>query len=665
MNYNNGYASGYYDSNSNNNNQPAASWQGPPPPSAAQNYGGPSSASPPGGQAPLGFNIQQQSPAPPPLSTQDTNTSMHSQQTYGENPPVPAGAYDDGYQGGGPQDRGIKDFFYKTEQQSYIGPDGHMVTNEQKQFDWKKAAIGGLAAAGVVYGVKKFTEHRKEKKMETQEEYLYNSGHSQAGGSYQQSHHHNGSSSFYQSNPSQYHNIGAKGKNKFAPKVKPRGSRPSQVAAKSKQAPTQDKGGGAAAAAEDEAASQDVPIKSSQGQVEEEEQQQQQVTDEDHSAGGVSSQKSPEKSTLTSGIEIRPGSVVNVGGSPSSSRQVRTQSLAAVAPPSPADKRVSVGGTAVATPSTSQIKEVRIVAPASSQKRGSAVITPGRPVSTPESASMSGASRKRQSALIASAGGDAEDEEGAQSTLASSSSTTTKKQRRQSQNGPVKLTINDYELEDEEKLPAMPMWYFCQDHRKGRPTQAFVENQNKQVTEKMRKASEGVDEQQQQQSQSIRTGGRDAGDGDSMQTTEIGEAAGKRKEGDDEMMDVKPMANKTDNLAAQVRVVDGKVVLDIESVMVSRMDMATTTEGEPRTLIDESNVVRYVNSMTYVKMKGTRRRWTKEETDQFYQSLRKWGSDFEMIAKDCPGRTRSDVKTKFKREEKHHPDLVTDAILRR
>ncbi|KAM0842050.1 hypothetical protein ACQ4PT_058607 [Festuca glaucescens] len=61
----------------------------------------------------------------------------------------------------------------------------------------------------------------------------------------------------------------------------------------------------------------------------------------------------------------------------------------------------------------------------------------------------------------------------------------------------------------------------------------------------------------------------------------------------------------------------------------------------------------------------TRARWTKSDTDLFYQGLQQFGSDFAMIQQLFPDKSRDQVRQKFKSEEKKHPMQVHDAILHR
>ncbi|KAJ2527170.1 hypothetical protein EV175_007571, partial [Coemansia sp. RSA 1933] len=82
-------------------------------------------------------------------------------------------------------------------------------------------------------------------------------------------------------------------------------------------------------------------------------------------------------------------------------------------------------------------------------------------------------------------------------------------------------------------------------------------------------------------------------------------------------------------------------------------------------LVDESARPRYVNSLTYVQKRGSRRRWSKDETEAFFEALRKYGSDFEMISAALPGRNRYDIRNKFKAEDKANSKRVTDTLLAR
>ncbi|PNT66400.1 hypothetical protein BRADI_3g11035v3, partial [Brachypodium distachyon] len=63
--------------------------------------------------------------------------------------------------------------------------------------------------------------------------------------------------------------------------------------------------------------------------------------------------------------------------------------------------------------------------------------------------------------------------------------------------------------------------------------------------------------------------------------------------------------------------------------------------------------------------KQTRAKWSKSDTDLFYQGLQQYGSDFAMIQQLFPDKTRDQVRQKFKTEENKHPMQVHDAVLYR
>ncbi|XP_047095018.1 uncharacterized protein LOC124707413 isoform X3 [Lolium rigidum] len=71
-----------------------------------------------------------------------------------------------------------------------------------------------------------------------------------------------------------------------------------------------------------------------------------------------------------------------------------------------------------------------------------------------------------------------------------------------------------------------------------------------------------------------------------------------------------------------------------------------------------------LNYHSYMNRK-TRARWTKSDTDLFYQGLQQFGSDFAMIQQLFPDKSRDQVRQKFKSEEKKHPMQVHDAIIHR
>ncbi|XP_021762906.1 uncharacterized protein LOC110727633 [Chenopodium quinoa] len=72
----------------------------------------------------------------------------------------------------------------------------------------------------------------------------------------------------------------------------------------------------------------------------------------------------------------------------------------------------------------------------------------------------------------------------------------------------------------------------------------------------------------------------------------------------------------------------------------------------------------YFNYQSFMT-KETRARWTKQDTELFYQSLSQFGSDLSMIQQLFPGRTRHQIKLKYKKEERQNPMRVHDALTSR
>ncbi|KAJ2660656.1 hypothetical protein IWW48_002865 [Coemansia sp. RSA 1200] len=211
-------------------------------------------------------------------------------------------------------------------------------------------------------------------------------------------------------------------------------------------------------------------------------------------------------------------------------------------------------------------------------------------------------------------------------------------------------TIEDYPTLGMDEISRLPIAYFCKDNRHGRPTQEFIERENNTI----RKMYEPL------------TKGKTTENNDEDAQTAAKEKAPDKPQNDasknDDARPSQPAASSANRMAAQVRIVDGKVVVDSESLVVSRSDMAGA-EREPLELVDESARPRFINSLTYVQKRASRKRWTASETDAFYEALRKYGSDFEMISAVMAGRNRYDIRNKFKTEEKKNAERVTDTLL--
>ncbi|KAF9502410.1 hypothetical protein BDN71DRAFT_1406433 [Pleurotus eryngii] len=105
----------------------------------------------------------------------------------------------------------------------------------------------------------------------------------------------------------------------------------------------------------------------------------------------------------------------------------------------------------------------------------------------------------------------------------------------------------------------------------------------------------------------------------------------------------------------QVRIgPNGETIIDEESLVVDRaQDVDTSTY----THVVESDTSKFINSGTYrKKCRGSR--WSKEETELFFNALSQYGENYELLAFVLPGRDRTACKNKFKVEDKRNPDRI-------
>ncbi|KAF1933383.1 uncharacterized protein M421DRAFT_51535, partial [Didymella exigua CBS 183.55] len=118
-------------------------------------------------------------------------------------------------------------------------------------------------------------------------------------------------------------------------------------------------------------------------------------------------------------------------------------------------------------------------------------------------------------------------------------------------------------------------------------------------------------------------------------------------------------------------VVDGRIELVQDSGTIDR-ERDADREIELMTITEEDDLTTRITSRSFMKnnkrfpndfvLPGQGKRWNPQSTDLFYQGLRSFGTDFQMIAHMFPGMTRRSIKTKFTREERENPDLVRDCL---
>eukprot|EP00252_Welwitschia_mirabilis_P004646 TRINITY_DN14949_c0_g1_i1.p1 TRINITY_DN14949_c0_g1~~TRINITY_DN14949_c0_g1_i1.p1 ORF type:complete len:563 (+),score=112.84 TRINITY_DN14949_c0_g1_i1:704-2392(+) len=106
--------------------------------------------------------------------------------------------------------------------------------------------------------------------------------------------------------------------------------------------------------------------------------------------------------------------------------------------------------------------------------------------------------------------------------------------------------------------------------------------------------------------------------------------------------------------APQVQVVNGQIVINEGSLVVSNSDGIKTFRRVEETG-SKLNCNSYIN-------RTKAKRWSKVDTELFYKAMQQFGTNFEMIQRVFPGRTRNQVKAKFKIEERRHPFKLSDRL---
>ncbi|XP_039028719.1 transcription factor TFIIIB component B''-like [Hibiscus syriacus] len=99
---------------------------------------------------------------------------------------------------------------------------------------------------------------------------------------------------------------------------------------------------------------------------------------------------------------------------------------------------------------------------------------------------------------------------------------------------------------------------------------------------------------------------------------------------------------------------------DEESSIASEQDQGFTDDQVSGSAKSSS----YFNYQTYMG-KEPRVRWSKLDTELFYWAIRQLGPDFSLIQQLFPGRSRHQIKLKFKNEERRSPFKLSEALASR
>jgi len=112
------------------------------------------------------------------------------------------------------------------------------------------------------------------------------------------------------------------------------------------------------------------------------------------------------------------------------------------------------------------------------------------------------------------------------------------------------------------------------------------------------------------------------------------------------------------SMTPQVLVVNGQIVINEKSLTVNAaVERATALSDFTRV---EENGTR-LNSATYASYTKAEK-WTSEDTEFFFQALQQFGTDFSLIQRLFPGRSRRQIKKKYLVEDKINPGRIEAAI---
>ncbi len=127
----------------------------------------------------------------------------------------------------------------------------------------------------------------------------------------------------------------------------------------------------------------------------------------------------------------------------------------------------------------------------------------------------------------------------------------------------------------------------------------------------------------------------------------------------------RPLPAPGPHVAERLVLVNGQMVIDESSRVIDRNAETARDAEQVEEAIDEDRLTKRVNQSTVGRKPGTIRTystWDDEQTEQFYQGMRMFGTDFMMISKMFPDTSRTVIKKKFNKEEKLNPERVFAAL---
>ncbi|KAL8945353.1 MAG: hypothetical protein Q9211_000123 [Gyalolechia sp. 1 TL-2023] len=226
--------------------------------------------------------------------------------------------------------------------------------------------------------------------------------------------------------------------------------------------------------------------------------------------------------------------------------------------------------------------------------------------------------------------------------------------RRKGRRGAKEREFTPEEAENEIITPGtVKMADLCKDTRKGRKSDMLKALQERDKEELRRKAQDEL-----------------------QQLAQSGEPRNAEEPGDQHVSgeaDGGPGAPTEDAVERQEDVVrevaetyvdeHGQIRINTDSLQIDRhAQAAAAREQEQQEVVVENDLSRpAMNSATYSKW-GKPQSWPEEVTDEFYEALGMFGTDFGMIGRMLR-KTRRAIKLKFNREERVDPTRINQALL--
>ena len=119
-----------------------------------------------------------------------------------------------------------------------------------------------------------------------------------------------------------------------------------------------------------------------------------------------------------------------------------------------------------------------------------------------------------------------------------------------------------------------------------------------------------------------------------------------------------------------LRKIKRRIKMENGKIVYEAIDIGTKLNEEnekdiiPKEIVYESNNEN-INSLSYLKDKIKPKKWSEEETNQFYKAIKLFGLDFSFLEIVLKPRIREEIKRKYLKEKKKQPKKIENAFLKR